>query len=157
MNTELLFFIITAAFVIAGTTIDSWHDKLVVDNFRMFVKYINRQKLASPIPDNKWKFWGNLYALFTISVLITLLIALEHWWGALLWYPIHWLLWWIVHDFTTGWFILGKPLHISSDPISQFFGRMCQQWGWLYLSVRLVWLFLMVMAYLMLSFNIRLW
>ena len=157
MNTELLFFILTAAFVIAGTTIDSWQDKHVKDMIR-FLKSKGTLFAFHPIEaELKWKTWGNIYALFTISVLITCLIALEHWWYALMWYPIMWLLWWTVHDLTTGWFILGKPLHISSDPISQFFGRIFQQSGLLMLGWRLLWLFLLVMTYLGISFNIILW
>lgn len=154
MNTELLFFILTSVFVIAGTTIAARVDKLVVDQIRILMKLITEEVI--PDRESNWKTWGNFYALFSISVIIIIQIALTQWWYAFMWLPVQWLLWWIVHDFTTGWFILGKPLHISSDPISQWFGEICQQWGWLYLSVRLVWLFLMVMAYLMLSFNIRL-
>jgi hypothetical protein len=66
-----------------------------------------------------------------------------------------WLLWWTVHDVTTGWFILGKPLHISSDPISQWFGRAFQQSGVVMLAWRLFWLFMLIAGYLMLSFNIK--
>jgi hypothetical protein len=156
MNTELLFFILTAAFVIAGTTIAAWVDKLVTDELRKLRHKVPLNEIYG-LRNDKWKFWGNFYALFTISVVITLLIALEHWWYALLWFPIMWLLWWTVHDLTTGWFILGKPLHISSDPISQFFGRIFQQSGWLMLGWRLLWLFLLTMGYLTLSFNITLW
>jgi hypothetical protein len=157
MNTELLFFILTAAFVIAGTTIDSWHDKHVQDMIRLLkasraTGMINYHPIQSNL---RWKFWGNFYALFTISVVITAQIALEHWWYAFAWYPIMWLLWWTVHDLTTGWFILGKPLHISSDPISQWFGAAFQQSGWLMLGWRLLWLFLLTTGYLMLSFNIK--
>jgi hypothetical protein len=148
MNTELLFFILTSAFVIAGTTIDAWHDKEVIEDFR-------RMDGNPNFPMYKWKTWGNFYALFTISVVITLLIALEHWWCAFMWYPIMWLLWWTVHDVTTGWFILGKPLHISSDPISQWFGRAFQQSGVVMLAWRLFWLFMLIAGYLMLSFNIK--
>lgn len=147
MNTELLFFILTAAFVIAGTTIDAWHDKLVC-------KQVNYTYADTAILKYSWKTWGNFYALFTISAVITVQIALMQWWYALLWYPIMWLLWWTVHDLTTGWFILNKPLHISSDKISQMFGRMFQQSGWLMLGWKLLWLFLLVTGYLMLRFNI---
>ena len=155
MNQELLFFILTSVIVIAGTTIASWQDKLVVDEIRKYMRL--RPDHAYPARDNKWKFWGNLYALFTISAIIIVQMVLMHWWYALLWFPIQWLLWWTAHDLTTGWFILGKPLHISSDKISQYFGRAFQQSGWLMLGWRLLWLFLLTMGYLMLSFNIGLW
>jgi hypothetical protein len=158
MNTELLFFILTAAFVIAGTTIASWQDKLIVDAIH-HAFWIGRESatISETFTRPAWKTWGNVYALFTISVVITCQIALEHWWYAFLWYPIMWLLWWTVHDLTTGWFILGKPLHISSDPISQFFGRIFQQSGWFMLGWRLWWLFLLTMGYLRVSFNIKFW
>jgi len=153
MNTELLFFILTAAFVIAGTTIASWQDKLVVDEIRKYMKL--RPDHAYPTRNNSWKTWGNFYALFTSSVVITVQIALEQWWYAFMWYPIMWLLWWTIHNLTTGWFILGKPLHISSDPISQYFGATFLQNGWIMLGWRLLWLFLLTAGYLMLNFNIR--
>jgi hypothetical protein len=153
MNQELLFFIITSAFVIIGTTWESWPDKLVVDEIKKFRKLITEE--AVPDRNNSWKAWQNSKALGDIMFVTWVLICLEQWWYAILWIPIQMLLWWTVHDLTTGWFILGKPLHISSDPISQYFGAASLQKGWLMLGWRLWWLFLLTAGYLMLSFNIK--
>ena len=151
---ELTAFIAFTAVVISLTIFDSMHDALVVSEIRKYMKL--RPDHAYPTRDNTWKLVGNVVALGWISFFTLFNGFYFSNWYILFWLPIFYLTWWITHDFFTGWFILGKPLHISSDPISQFFGRMCQQWGWLYLGMRLIWLFLLVMAYLMLSFNIRL-
>ena len=150
MNTELLFFIITSGALIVGVLIDSWQDKEITDDLDR--GDCNRNTLMY-----KWKFWGNANKLYDITVMDLALIIVTGWWWALFWLPIHWWLWWFTHDLSTGWFILGKPLHISSDPISQFFGRIFQQSGLLMLIWRLVWLFLLVMSYLTFSFDITLW
>ena len=155
MEKELLFFIITSVTLIIGICIDSWQDKEVNDEIRKFRRLITENLV--PDGNNSWKFWGNANKLYDITVIDLILIIVTGWWWALLWLPIHWLLWWTVHDLTTGWFILKKPLHISSDPISQFFGEMAQQSGVLMLGWRLWWLFLGTMGYLTLSFNIILW
>ena len=155
MNQELLFFIITSGLLIIGVLIDSWQDKCIVDDFRKWQGLATAYGWVSP-STYKWKFWGNANKLYDITVIDLTLIIVTGWWWALFWLPIHWWLWWLAHDLTTGWFILGKPLHISSDKISQFFGKAFQQSGALMLGWKLLWLFLLVMGYLKLSFNINL-
>ena len=154
MERELLFFIITSGALIAGVLIDSWQDKCVVREINKYMKL--RTTHAYPTRDNRWKFWGNANKLYDITVMNLTLVIVTGWWWALFWLPIHWWLWWLAHDLTTGWFILGKPLHISSDKISQFFGKAFLQSGILQLGYRLFILYMALTAYFQLSFNISL-
>ena len=150
MKQELLFFIITSGALIVGVLIDSWQDKEIMNDFHRGDCNFNTLM-------HKWKFWGNANKLYDITVIDLVLIIVTGWWWAIFWLPIHWWLWWMMHDLSTGWFILGKPLHISSDKISQYFGRIFQQSGLFMLGWRLLWLFLLTMGYLTLSFGITLW
>jgi hypothetical protein len=149
MNIEILFFILTSVVVIVVTIIDSWHDKLVVDSMRILKKYMSPDKISSfRSGENKWKFWGNIYALSTITLMDILLIALKHWWWAFFWIPIHWLLWSAVHDTFTGKFIMNDWWHVSSDKITQVYARMAQQSGILMFAGKIFILIIIVLSYL---------
>ncbi len=167
MEKELILFIAVSAALIFGTAIYSVADKNVVEEQRKHKLLLNWviDKIA---PANRpydllkasgyaWKTWGNIGAIYDITVTVIVVVIATGWWWALLWLPIYMWLWWLFHDLFTGWFILGKPLHISSDPISQYFGRAFQQSGLLLLGWKLLWLFMLTMGYLGLSFNITLW
>lgn len=156
MEQELIFFIIISAYVIIDTILDSWHDKKVTDELQKLRFSMPLNKIYD-LRDDSWKMWGNINALSDITFIIVVIIILTHWMWIVFWIPIHWLLWWIMHDTFTGKFILNKWFHLSSDPISQFFGRMFQQSGGIFFAGRIFILFLLVMTYLGLSFNITLW
>lgn len=143
---ETLVFIVCIVGVVCLTIADAWHDNLVTKEL---------QKLRHKIPineiyglrDDSWKFWGNFVALGWITFLCGVIILVTEKWIVLMWIPILYLTWWIVHDFFTGWFILGKPLHLSSDKITQWCARTFIQNGWIYLMVRLGWLAGMILIY----------
>jgi len=148
METEILMFTLTVIAVTLGTVIASWQDKCITDEIKKY-RFRNETVIMNPIkPSYAWKTWGNIYALFVIFAIISVQVVLGRWTYMFMWYPIMWLLWWTVHDLTTGWFILKKPLHISSDPISQYFGAVFLQSGFLMLVWRLFWLTLLTLIYL---------
>ncbi len=143
---ELTAFIIMSVIVTAVTIADAWHDKLVINEIRKFVKAI--KQLYIPERDNSWKLWENAIALGWITFFIVMSGLFLSSWTVAWWIPIFYLVWWAIHDIFTGKFIMNDWWHVSSDPITQFFARMCQQSGGFLFFVKMFILTIAVLSYL---------
>ena len=158
-NIEFRAFITMAAFVITSTILAAFADKLIVEELRKLRFRVPINNLLNNLPgrDDTWKVWQNCIALGWITFVTMMVMACTEWWTVLFWIPIFWMVWSIVHEFFTGLFIMEDPWHVSGDKTSQWIARILQQSGILIFSVKMFLLFLLVTAYLEISFNIGFW
>ncbi len=145
---ELTAFIIMSVIITIVTIADAWHDKLVIYEITKLRIFISSIGYTSPNRKNTWKLWENAIALGWITFFTIMSGLFFSSWTVAWWIPIFYLVWWTMHDIFTGKFIMDDWWHVSSDPITQFFARMCQQSGeFLFLAKAFI-LVIAVLSYL---------
>jgi hypothetical protein len=130
---ERILFVIAILFVIGITIIEARQDYWII---------------TSGATMGKWKLWGNAYNFGWILTGSLVLSYLSKRWTIILWIPILWLVWWMTHDTFIGIFLTDNPLYVGVGEWDQYFARIFQQSGGLYLGVRMFWTLLMILGYL---------
>lgn len=129
---ERILFILAIIFVTIMAVIESRQDYWII---------------TSGATGGMWKLWGNTLCFGWILVGVLTISYFKRSWTIVLWIPILWMIWWIVHDMAIGLFLTGNPFHIGSGSFDQFFGRIFLQSGLFYILVRMFWTILMVLGY----------
>lgn len=131
---ERILFIIAVAFIVLMTVIEARQDYWII---------------TSGATAGKWKLWGNAYSFGWILAGGLAVSYLRRSWTILLWIPILWMWWWMTHDAFIGIFLVGNPLYVGvvEGSWDQYFARIFQQSGVLYMGIRMIWTFLMITGY----------
>ncbi len=130
---ERTLFLIAVVFIIIMTVIEARQDYWII---------------TSGATGGIWKLWGNALCFGWILAGGLTISYMRRSWTIVLWIPILWMIWWMTHDTAIGIFLAGNPFHVGMGDFDQFFGRIFQQSGALYLFIRAFWLALMILGYL---------
>lgn len=100
-------------------------------------------------PSDKWKFWANANDLAQITLITAIFVWFEGW-AYLLFLPIQWLTWWIVHDLAMGYRMVGSVWHFGAGDFDQWAKKVFKT-GPLYLMFKTVWLIILSGIFLSLT------
>lgn len=87
--------------------------------------------------ETRWKLWGNAVMFAGIATFAGLAALLTEQWPYLFWIPPFWLLWWIVHDCSLGYWLNDDIFHVGSGKVDQWFLAIAIGNEKVYLGVKL--------------------
>lgn len=129
---ERTLFLITITFVVIMTIIESRQDYWII---------------TSGATGGVWKLWGNTLCFGWIMVGGFTVSYFKRSWTILLWIPILWMVWWIIHDTFIGLFLTGNLLHVGLGKFDQYMLAIAVGSPAIYLGVRLFLLMFMILVY----------